>query len=173
MQPTFSSSRILLPVRPWFIYFSLFAALSLNFLPTAHWPGVPDWVALVLCFWSVRESRRVGMGWAFILGLLMDVADGSLLGQHGLAYVILAYLSASLSRRILWFPLAQQALQVLPLLVLAQIIQAAMRLAAGADFPGWGYFVGPFVATLLWFPLTFVLLLPQYRPVEQDPNRPI
>lgn len=173
MQPTFSSSRILLPVRPWFIYFSLFAALGLNFLPTAHWPGVPDWVALVLCFWSIRESRRVGMGWAFILGLLMDVADGSLLGQHGFAYVILAYLSASLSRRILWFPLAQQALQVLPLLVLAQIIQAAMRLAAGADFPGWGYFVGPLVATLLWFPLTFVLLLPQYRPVEQDPNRPI
>jgi rod shape-determining protein MreD len=173
MQPHFSSSRILLPVRPWFIYFSLFAALALNFLPTAHWPGVPDWVALVLCFWSIRESRRVGMGWAFILGLLMDVADGSLLGQHCFAYVILTYLAASLSRRILWFPLAQQALQVLPLLLLAQIIQVAMRLAAGADFPGWSYFVGPFVATLLWFPLTFVLLLPQYRPVEQDPNRPI
>ena len=173
MQPTFSSSRILLPVRPWFIYFSLFAALALNFLPTANWPGVPDWVALVLCFWSIRESRRIGMGWAFVLGLLMDVADGSVLGQHCFAYVILAYLSASLSRRILWFPLAQQALQVLPLLVLAQLIQAAMRLLTGADFPGWGYFVGPFIATVLWFPLTFVLLLPQYRPVEQDPNRPI
>jgi rod shape-determining protein MreD len=173
MQPTFSSSRILLPVRPWFIYFSLFCALALNFLPTAHWPGVPDWVALVLCFWSIRESRRVGMGWAFILGLLMDVADGSVLGQHCFAYVTLAYLSTSLSRRILWFPLAQQALQALPLLMLAQIIQAAMRLMAGADFPGWGYFLGPFAAMLLWFPLTFVLLLPQYRPVEQDPNRPI
>ena len=82
MQPTFSSSRILLPVRPWFIFFSLIAAALLNFLPTAHWPGVPDWVALVLCFWCVREFRRVGMGWAFVLGLLMDVADGAVLGQH-------------------------------------------------------------------------------------------
>jgi hypothetical protein len=63
----------------------------LNFLPTAHWPGVPDWVALVLCFWSVREFRRVGMGWAFVLGLLMDVADGAVLGQHCFAYVLLAY----------------------------------------------------------------------------------
>ena len=133
MQPTFSSSRILLPVRPWFIYLSLIVALLLNFLPTAHWPGMPDWVALVLCFWSVREFRRVGMGWAFVLGLLMDVADGAVLGQHCFAYVILAFTTASLSRRVLWFPLLQQALQVLPLLLLTQVIQALMRLAVGAD----------------------------------------
>jgi rod shape-determining protein MreD len=162
MQPTFSSSRILLPVRPWFIFFSLIVAALLNFLPTAHWPGVPDWVALVLCFWSIREFRRVGMGWAFVLGLLMDVADGAVL-----------YTASSLSRRILWFPLFQQALQVMPLLVATQVLQSLMRLAVGADFPGWGYFVGPFIATLLWIPFTFILLLPQYRPVEQDPNRPI
>jgi rod shape-determining protein MreD len=173
MQPTFTSSRILLPVRPWFIYLTLVAALLLNFLPTAHWPGMPDWVALVLCFWSVREFRRVGMGWAFILGLLMDVADGSVLGQHGFAYVLLAFASASLSRRLLWFPLLQQALQVLPLLLLTQAIQMLMRLAVGASFPGWGYFVGPVIASLLWIPLTFVLLLPQFRPVEQNPDRPI
>jgi rod shape-determining protein MreD len=170
MQPTFSSSRILLPVRPWFIYLSLFIALLLNLLPTAYWPGVPDWVALVLCFWSVREFRRVGMGWAFALGLLMDVADGAVLGQHCFAYVLLAYLSAALSRRLLWFPLAQQALQ---LLLLTQVIQLLMRLVVGADFPGWGYFIGPFIGALLWFPMTFVLLLPQYRPVEQNPDRPI
>jgi rod shape-determining protein MreD len=173
MQPTFSSSRILLPVRPWFIYLSLFIALLLNLLPTAYWPGIPDWGALVLCFWSVREFRRVGMGWAFALGLLMDVADGAVLGQHCFAYVLLAYLSASLSRRLLWFPLAQQALQVLPLLLLTQVIQVLMRLVVGADFPGWGYFIGPFIGALLWYPLTFVLLLPQYRPVEQNPDRPI
>jgi len=59
MQPTFTSSRILLPVRPWFIALSLMLALLLNFLPTSNWPGMPDWVALVLCFWSVREFRRV------------------------------------------------------------------------------------------------------------------
>lgn len=174
MQPTFSSSRILQPVRPWFIFFSLFAATALNFLPTSHWPGMPDWVALVLCFWSVREFRRVGMGWAFILGLVMDVADGAVLGQHCFAYVLLAYVCASLSRRLLWFPLAQQALQILPLLVATQLIQALMRLAVGAEFPNWSYYIGgPVIAALLWIPATFILLLPQYRPVEQDPNRPI
>ena len=173
MQPTFTSSRILLPVRPWFIYMTLLGATAANFLPTANWPGMPDWIALVLCFWSIREMRRVGMGWGFVLGLLMDVADGSILGQHCFAYVLLAYTAASLARRILWFPLAQQALQVLPLLLATQILQMLMRLAVGGDFPGWAYFIGPFVATLLWIPATFLLLLPQYQPVEQDPNRPI
>jgi rod shape-determining protein MreD len=48
-----------------------------------------------------------------------------------------------------------------------------MRLAVGADFPGWGFFVAPLIASLLWIPATFILLLPQYQPVEQDPDRPI
>ena len=59
MQPTYSSSRILLPVRPWFIALSLLGGLLLNFLPTAAWPWMPDWVALLLMFWSIREARLV------------------------------------------------------------------------------------------------------------------
>ena len=173
MQPTFSSSRILLPVRPWFIYFSLFVALMLNFLPTSEWYWMPDSIALVLCFWCVREFRRVGMGWAFLLGIVMDVADSSALGQHALAYVVLAYIASSYSRRILWFPLLQEALHVLPILLLAQLVQAGIRVLAGASFPGLEYFISPLIATLLWIPITYLLLLPQYRPVEQDPHRPI
>lgn len=173
MQPTFYSSRILLPVRPWFIYTTLFLAVMLNLLPTSDWPWMPDWIALVLCFWSVREFRRVGMGWGFLLGIVMDVANSSAMGQHALAYVILAYAGSTLSRRILWFPLLQQALQILPLMLLAEAAQIGIRMTAGAGFPGFLYFIGPLIATALWIPATYVLLLPQYRPVDQDPHRPI
>ena len=173
MQTSYSSSRILLPVRPWFIASTLLVALLLNFLPTANWPGVPDWVALALVFWCVREPRRVGMGLAFLVCLAMDVADASLLGQHALAYVLVAYGASSLSRRILWFPLGQQALQVFPLLLLVQLVQLGVRTIVGADFPGITYFVGPCLAALLWPLLTFVLLLPQHQPVDHDANRPL
>lgn len=173
MQTTFQSSRILLPVRPWFVYLTLAVALCLNFLPTSRWIGVPDWVAFVLCFWGVRESRRVGMGWAFILGLLMDVADGSILGQHVLAYVPLAFIAMFKSRRILWFPLGLQALHVLPLFCLVPLVQTGLRMMTGAEFPGVTYFISPFVSASLWTPLTLLLLLPQYQPVEHDETRPI
>ena len=173
MQPTFYSSRILLPVRPWFVFLSLFGALLLNFLPTSAWPWMPDWVALVIVFWCIRESRRVGMGIAFLLGLMMDVADASVLGQHALAYVLLAYAASAIARRVLWFPLGQQALHVLPLLLAAQLVQFVVRAVPGVVLPGLSYFAGPFVGAFLWIPLTFLLLLPQYQPVDRDDNRPI
>jgi rod shape-determining protein MreD len=173
MQTSYSSSRILLPVRPSFIGFSLAVALLLNLLPTAAWPAMPDWLALTLVFWSVREPRRVGMGLAFLFGLAMDVADASLLGQHALAYVLAAYGGSALSRRILWFPLGQQALHVFPLLALVQVVQFAVRTLAGADSPGIAYFIGPCFATLLWPLLTYLLLLPQHQPVDRDANRPL
>ena len=173
MQTTYSSSRILQPVRLWFILLSLIVALVLNFIPTASVLWIPDWIALVLVFWSIREPRHVGMDSAFLLGVAMDVADASLMGQHALAYVMITYLAGLLSRRILWFPLGQQALHVAPLLLLAQAIQVAVRLVPGVDFPGLSYFIGPFIGAVLWLPLTFVLLLPQYQPIEHDANRPI
>ena len=173
MQPTHNSRRILLPVRQWFILFSLAAAFFLNLVPLGDRIGVPDWLALVLAFWSVREPLRVGMGTAFVAGLLMDVASGSVIGQHPLAYLLLSFAAGGLSRRILWFPLGQQALHILPLLLATQVVMVVARLVGGAEFPGWGYFLGSFTGALLWFPLTFVLLLPQYQPLEKDENRPI
>ena len=173
MQPTHSSARILLPVKTWFIYLTMLVALLLNYIPTGRFPGVPDCVALVLAFWCVREPLRIGMTAGFLFGLLVDIGQGAAMGQHALAYVVLAYLASSLSRRLLWFRLSQQALHILPLLLFTQFIMLAVRMIAGAEFPGWTYFLSSFIGMLLWSPLSFLLLLPQYQPVERDDNRPI
>lgn len=173
MQPTHRSSRILQPAKNWFVFLSLFVALGLAYIPTGRLPGVPDWVPLVLAFWCIREPRRVGMGTAFVFGVLVDIGQGAAMGQHALAYVVLAYLATSIARRVLWFPPLQQALHVLPMFFLTQLIMVLVRLVAGAEFPGWEYFVSSFTSAALWIPLHFVLLLPQYRPVDRDDNRPI
>ena len=173
IQSTFKSSRLLQPARGWYIYLTLAVGLLCNLIPTGQLPFLPDWLAMVICFWSIREFRKVGMGVAFIMGVMMDVADASIMGQHALAYVVVAYLASSLSRRILWFPLIEQALHVLPILLLAQLIQFAARMVSGGDFPGFGYFIGPLIAALLWVPGTYVMMMPQFRPVDRDDNRPI
>jgi len=173
MQPTHRSARILLPAKTWFIYLTMLIALLLNYIPTGRIPAIPDCVALVLTFWCVREPLRIGMSAGFVFGLLVDIGQGAAMGQHALAYVILAYLGSALSRRLLWFRPFQQAMHILPLLLFAQAIMLTVRMVAGAEFPGWSYFLSSFTGVLLWVPLSFVLLLPQYQPVERDNNRPI
>lgn len=165
--------RILLPVRASTIALSFAAALLMNFLPWKDVTLVPDFVALVLTFWCVRQPRMVGLGIGWVLGLLTDAGNGVLLGQHALAYSLLAFGAITLSRRILWFPVAQQALHIAALLVAAEAVSLVVRLAAGAEFPGWTLVVGPLAGALLWPAATFVLLAPQRRAIEPDPARPI
>jgi rod shape-determining protein MreD len=86
---------------------------------------------------------------------------------------LLAFTAGQLSRRILWFPLLEQALHVFPMLLGTQLIMLVTRLMAGAEFPGFLWFLGSLVGAVLWHPLTYLLLLPQYQPVERDDNRPI
>jgi rod shape-determining protein MreD len=164
---------ILLPVRAGTIAASFVAALLLNFLP---WPDLalaPDFVALTLAFWCVRQPRLVGLASAWVLGLLVDAGNGVLLGQHALAYSTLAFCAIALSRRILWFETWGQMLHVLLLLEGTQLVALGVRLAAGAEFPGWSLFAGPLAATALWPAVTWLLLMPQRRPIAIDENRPI
>ena len=167
------AQAILLPVRASTILVSLAAALLANFLPWKNVALVPDFMALVLAFWCVRQPRLVGLGAAWLLGLLTDVGNGVLLGQHALAYSLLAFTAITLSRRILWFPLWGQALHIAALLLFAQAVAALVRLAAGAEFPGWTIAVGPLLGAALWPVVTVVLLLRQRRPAESDENRAI
>lgn len=164
---------ILLPVRIGTIFFSFLVALLLNFLPWGNLPLVPDFVALTLTFWCVRQPRLVGLGIGWLIGLLMDAGNGVLLGQHALAYSLLAFASIGLSRRILWFPWLLQAMHVAILLVGAKTVEVLVRIAAGAQFPGWALLIGPLIGALLWPVVSFLLLAPQRRAVEVDETRPI
>jgi len=167
------AQRILLPAKVSFIVLSVALALLFNLLPWRNTAGVPDLTAAVLAFWCIHQPRRVGIGMAWTLGLLLDVGDGALLGQHALGYAVLAFLALAVHRRILWFPLWQQALHLLLLLLSTQLLTLVIRLAAGAGFPGWSYFAGSFICAALWPALNFVLLLPQRQPEMMDENRPI
>jgi rod shape-determining protein MreD len=162
------SRQILQPVRASTIIASFALALFLNFLPWRDLRLVPDFVALVLVFWCVRQPRLVGLGVAWSLGLLTDAGNGVLLGQHALSYSLLAFLGIWLSRRILWFGPGLQALHVGALLLVAQCVGLVVRLAAGNEFPGWPIVVGPLAAALLWPLVTWLLLLPQRRPMREQ-----
>jgi rod shape-determining protein MreD len=168
-----TEDQLLLPVNPWFLWFSLFVALIFNMLPFGRVAAMPDLLALTLVFWNVHQPRRVGIGAAFVFGLLMDVHQGSILGQHAQAYTLLSFLAITIHRRLLWFSLAEQALQILPLFIASHAVSLIVRLLSSGSFPGWTLLLAPLFEAMLWPVVTLVLLAPQRRAPDRDEQRPL
>ena len=164
---------LLLPANPLFIALTLLVALGVQLLPLGRQPAMPDLLALVLVFWNVHQPRRVGVGVAFLFGLLVDVDEGAILGQHALAYTLLSYFAIAIHRRLLWFGVAEQALQIAPLFFAAHLVSLAVRMIAGGMFPGWWMLAAPALEALLWPLATLLLLAPQRRAPDPDQNRPL
>jgi rod shape-determining protein MreD len=168
-----SQQQLLLPLKPWFLWSSLALAAVLNLVPLGRVPGMPDFLALVLAVWNVHQPRRVGVGWAFAFGLLMDVNHGSVLGQHALSYTVLSFFAVTMHRRLLWFELLSQTLHVFPVFVLAHAVSLVAAMACGGMWPGLSIVLAPVGEALLW-PLASVLLLaPQRRAPDPDEHRPL
>jgi rod shape-determining protein MreD len=165
--------QLLLPANPLFIWGSLLLALIVNMLPLGRTPWMPDIVAVVLVFWSVHQPQRVGIIVAFIFGLAMDVHQASLLGQHALAYTALSFFAITIHRRLLWFSVPSQAVQVVPLFLAAHAIELGLRMVAGGAFPGFYILLAPLVEAALWPVISVILLAPQRRAPDPDENRPL
>jgi len=142
-------------------------------LPLGRTPWMPDLLAIVLVFWSVHQPLRVGIGAAFVFGIAMDVHQAPLLGQHALAYTALSFFAITIHRRLLWFTVPSQAVQVLPLFAAAHAIELAIRMIAGGIFPGVSLVLAPVIESLLWPVVSVILLAPQRRAPDPDENRPL
>ncbi|WP_341916809.1 rod shape-determining protein MreD [Polaromonas sp. YR568] len=168
-----SGQQLLLPANPLFIWTSLIVALLLDMLPLGRVPWMPDFLALVLVFWNIHQPQRVGIGLAFMFGLGMDVHQSALLGQHALAYTALSFFATMIHRRLLWFTVPSQALQILPLFAVAHGVEITIRMISGGVFPGWLMLLAPLAESLLWPVISVMLLAPQRRAPNPDQNRPL
>ena len=165
--------QLLLPVNPLFVWGSLIVALLVDMLPLGRGAWMPDVLALVIVFWSVHQPARIGIGAAFVFGIFMDVHQSAMLGQHALSYTMLGFLAIMAHRRLLWYPVFSQALQVLPLFALSHLVELVIRMIGGGVFPGWTLLIAPLVEAALWPLVSVLLLAPQRRTPEPDANRPL
>ena len=169
--------QLLLPANPFFIWTSLIAAMLLNLLQNmglwgrASW--TPDVLAVVLVFWTVHQPLRVSIGAAFVFGLLMDVHQSGLLGQHAMAYTVLSFFAITIHRRLLWFSVPSQAAQVFPLFAAAHAVELAVGMVSGGTFPGVSLLLAPIAEAVLWPVASLMLLAPQLRAPNPDANRPL
>jgi rod shape-determining protein MreD len=125
-------------------------ALAVVPLPAAVSPFRPDWVAVVLVYWSLTAPRRFSLLTAFWMGLVLDTLTGALLGQHALALLVIVYLAERFHLRLRVFPVSQLALTVLMLLGLYQFVLFWVDGVAGRTVPlveRWG---PPLTGVLVW-----------------------
>ena len=146
--------------RPsWLMPLSVVLALVLGLLPlpTDLQPLRPYWLALVVAYWVIEDPDRLGLGFAFIVGVLADLSFGSLLGEQSLRLVVMAFILQRFRARIRFFPMSQQALAIGGLLLNDRIVTAGLHIALGIQPLPTMFWLAPLTGMLLWPPV-FVLL---------------
>ena len=143
----------------WVLPVSLLLALLLGLmpLPDTLQPFRPYWLALVLAYWLLEAPERVGPGVAFAIGLVADVAFGSLIGEQALRLVVLAFILDRFRARLRFFPLSQQAATIGILLLNDRVINAVVHVVLGVPQLPWAYWLAPLVGMMLWAPLHVLL----------------
>lgn len=134
------------------IYFTLLIALLCQLFP---WVGQgvifrPDFVLVVVLYWLLRAPHLCNVGTAWVVGLLVDLATGSLLGQHALSFTITAFIGLSYQRRLVLFNTWQLAGYVIALFTLERVLMLLLKLFAGNESPSWHYLWPILTGLLLW-----------------------
>jgi rod shape-determining protein MreD len=144
---------------PWLIYGSFFLGLLFAILPLPELVqgARPYLLAMFVAYWLMEAPSRVGLGTAFLVGLLADLTSASLLGEQATRLVILAFLVQRFRARLRFFPLWQQALAVGLLLLNDRVVVAFIHLVIAAPQGPRLNWLAPALGTLLW-PWLFVLL---------------
>jgi len=130
--------------------------LQLMPLPQVLLPFKPYWLALILVYWALETPERVGLGRAFILGLVGDALIGDLLGEQALRLCILCFIILRFRSRLRFFPMWQQSLALFVLLLNDRIVLLMIRACAGAPAPPAAFWLAPVAGMLAW-PWLFLL----------------
>lgn len=150
------------PVRHnggWVIAVSFILALLLTTMPLPGWLSDwrPAWVAMMLIYWCMVLPDRVGVGIAWVLGLLLDVHTGALLGQNALGLSVIAYLTLRLHKQIRTYPPLQQSILICFYLLLFQFFTLWIRGIAGIPPQQW-LFWAPVASSMLLWPFFFFIM---------------
>ena len=141
------------------IVLSFILALMLTIVPLPAWAEEirPQWVVLVLIYWSMALPQRVSVGSGWLMGLLLDVVYNAVLGQHALALAFIAFLTAHLHQRLRIFPQSQQAIVILVFCVIYNLIILWIKGITGSAPSVWLIVIPSFTTALVW-PLVFIIL---------------
>lgn len=139
---------------------SFFLALCLTIVPLPDWFSYlrPDWVLMVLLYWTMALPERIGLFSGFVIGLIIDVTVGSFLGQHALAFIVCVFIMNKLYQEIRMVPELQQSVALFFFFVIYKFILLWLYGITGQapdNIPT--FFLSAISSAILW-PWLFILL---------------
>ncbi len=131
---------------------SALVALALTVVPLPSALDVlrPDFLVLVVFYWSIESPRAGGLALAFFAGLALDVIKGAVLGQHALALTLMAAWATHLRLRLRVFSVLSQSLTIFALLTGYQFILFWVDGATGNPVTSFSRWLAPIIGALLW-----------------------
>jgi rod shape-determining protein MreD len=141
------------------VIITFIVGLMLTVMPLADSvePFRPDWLALIVIFWTMQLPRTWSVGSAWIIGIVLDASYGTLLGQHALALCVIAFATVRFHLLMRVFPLSQLTATIFALLALYQFILFWVNGVAGVSAPTITYWAPVITGTLIW-PFLFIFL---------------
>lgn len=138
---------------------TIILAIMLAVMPLPDWadPFRPDWVALTLVYWAMMLPRTWSVGSAWLVGIVLDVAQGTILGQHALALCFIVFITVRFHLLMRVFPMQQLTATVFAILTLYQFILFWINGVAGIDVPIVDYW-GPVISSTILWPFVMALL---------------
>ncbi|MCR8921585.1 rod shape-determining protein MreD [Dasania sp. GY-MA-18] len=136
----------------WVIVVSIVLALLLSIMPMPFWAqwGRPEWLAMVLIYWVIALPERVGIGIAWLSGLVLDIIEGTPLGQNAFALAVIAYVALVLYQRMRMYTPWQQAGVLFILIGVHQLIGHWVQTLIGVISPNLLFLLPALVSALLW-----------------------
>ncbi|MFN3786009.1 MAG: rod shape-determining protein MreD [Thiothrix sp.] len=148
------------PRFPGAVLLTLLLAAVLAIVPLGDYLSAwrPEWIALTLVHWGLVIRDRVSLVTAFVVGLLIDVLNGSVIGQHALGYVLVTYLAVRLSLRMTPEAFLQQIALLFPILGLYLLVNLWIYTVTGvSSLGGWQYWL-PLLSSLAIWPVYHSIL---------------
>ncbi len=141
------------------VLLTIILALMLTMMPLPDSVSAfrPDWVALIMIFWTMTVPRRISVGVAWFVGIFVDVSQGTLLGQHALALCAIAYVTVKFHLLMRVFPLMQLTATIFALLAMYQFLLFWINGVVGINAPSISYWAPVITGTLIW-PLLYTFI---------------
>jgi len=138
---------------------TIIVALMLALVPLPDWAESfrPDWVVLTLIYWAMMLPRTWSVGSAWVVGLLLDVAQGTILGQHALALCFIVFVTVRFHLLMRVFPMSQLTATVFALLALYQFILFWINGVADINVDTVNYWGPVITGTIIWPPMSMFL----------------